>query len=217
MRKIFSRWRRTCARRARRSYWRRSYGLWASTCAKPGAKAIILPNGTFSEGWIGSGCTRGAVLKAAKDALEDGQSRLISVEPGDLLAKRGITPGDERDGVYYAKNSCPSRGCMDIFVEPMLPRPDIFICGASPVAVATAELAAKLGFAVTACAPAGDQEAFPQVEKRIEGYALPPTSPGERFIVVSTQAAATTRHCKARLRSTPIMSLSSPAAARPRP
>jgi xanthine dehydrogenase accessory factor len=159
----------------------------ASTCAKPGAKAIILPNGTFSEGWIGSGCTRGAVLKAAKDALEDGQSRLISVQPGDVLAERGVAPGDERDGVHYAKNSCLSRGCMDIFVEPMLPRPEMFVCGSSPVAVATAELAAKLGYAVTACAPAGDQEAFPQVEKRIEGYALPPTSPGERFIVVSTQ------------------------------
>ena len=34
---------------------------------------MILPDGTISEGWIGGGCARAAVLKAAKDALADGQ------------------------------------------------------------------------------------------------------------------------------------------------
>ena len=41
----------------------------AATAAKAGAKAVILPDGTISEGWIGGGCARAAVLKAAKDAL----------------------------------------------------------------------------------------------------------------------------------------------------
>jgi xanthine dehydrogenase accessory factor len=51
----------------------------AATAAKAGAKAVILPDGTISEGWIGGGCARAAVLKAAKDALADGKSRLVSV------------------------------------------------------------------------------------------------------------------------------------------
>ena len=55
----------------------------AATAAKAGAKAVILPDGTIIEGWIGGGCARAAVLKAAKDALADGNSRLVSVQPPD--------------------------------------------------------------------------------------------------------------------------------------
>jgi xanthine/CO dehydrogenase XdhC/CoxF family maturation factor len=35
------------------------------TAAKAGAKAIIRPDGMIVAGWIGGGCARGAVLKAA--------------------------------------------------------------------------------------------------------------------------------------------------------
>jgi xanthine dehydrogenase accessory factor len=76
---------------------------------------------------------------------------------------------------------------MDIFVEPVLPRPQVVVCGSSPVAVAIADLARRMGFAVTACAPAVEQAAFAEVERRIEGYALPVTEPGARYVVVSTQ------------------------------
>jgi xanthine dehydrogenase accessory factor len=159
----------------------------AATAAKAGAKAVILPDGTISEGWIGGGCARAAVLKAAKDALADGRSRLVSVQPPDLLADHGVKPGDEQGGVRFAKNMCPSQGTMDIFVEPVLPRPQVIICGSSPVAVAVAELAKRSGFAVTVCAPAAEQAAFAEVERRIEGYALPVEEAGARYVVVSTQ------------------------------
>ena len=46
----------------------------AATAAKAGAKAVILPDGTISEGWIGGGCARAAVLKAANDALSHVQA-----------------------------------------------------------------------------------------------------------------------------------------------
>src|ERR1700685_4818491 len=36
----------------------------AATAAKAGAKAVILPDGTISQGWIGGGCARAAGLKA---------------------------------------------------------------------------------------------------------------------------------------------------------
>jgi len=44
-----------------------------------------------------------------------------------------------------------------------------------------------MGFAVTACAPAAEQSAFAEVERRIEGFALPVTEAGARYVVVSTQ------------------------------
>ncbi len=159
----------------------------AATAAKAGAKAVILPDGTMSEGWIGGGCARAAVLKAARDALADGKSRLVSVQPPDELEGQGRKPGEEQGGVRFAKNMCPSQGTMDIFVEPVLPRPQVVICGSSPVAVAIADLARRSGFAVTICAPASEQAGFADADRRIEGFALPVDDPAARYVVVSTQ------------------------------
>lgn len=159
----------------------------AATAAKAGAKAVILPDGTISEGWVGGGCARAAVLKAAKDALADGKSRLVSVQPPDVLDQQGHAPGKEQGGVRFAKNLCPSQGTMDIFVEPVLPRSQIIICGSSPVAVAIADFAKRAGFSVTASAPADEQASFDDIDRRIEGYALPVDEPGARYIVISTQ------------------------------
>lgn len=159
----------------------------AATAAKAGAKAVILPDGTISEGWIGGGCARAAVLKAAQDALGDGRSRLVSVQPPDLLADHGVQAGDEQEGVRFAKNMCPSEGTMDVFVEPVLPRPKVVVCGSSPVAVAVADLARRTGFSVTVCAPAAEQSAFAEADHRIVDYAMPVEEASTRYIVVSTQ------------------------------
>ena len=187
----------------------------AATAAKAGAKAVILPDGTISEGWIGGGCARAAVLKAAKDALADGRSRLVSVQPPDLLADHGVKAGDEQEGVRFAKNMCPSQGTMDIFVEPVLPQPQVIICGSSPVAVAVADLAKRSGFAVTVCAPAAEQAAFDDAQRRIEGYALPVEEAGARYVVVSTQGRGDEAALLARLQSMPTMWPLSAAARKP--
>jgi len=159
----------------------------AATAAKAGAKAVILPDGTISEGWIGGGCARAAVLKAAHEALADGKPRLVSVQPPDALQDQGVAAGDERSGVRFASNLCPSQGTMDVFVEPVLPQPQIVVCGSSPVAVAIAELGRRLGFSTTVCAPAADQAGFAYADRRIEGFALPVEDAGNRFVVIATQ------------------------------
>ena len=144
------------------------------TSAKAGAKAIIAPDGTIEEGWVGGGCARAAVLKAARQSMLDGQSRLVSIAPNELLADLGVSPGEARAGVLYARNACPSQGTMDIFVEPMLPNPRLLILGASPVAATLAPLAAQMGFSVMTAAP----------------DAGPPAGWGPNgFIVVSTQGS----------------------------
>jgi xanthine dehydrogenase accessory factor len=159
----------------------------AATAAKAGAKAVILADGTISDGWVGGGCARAAVLKAAREAIGDGRPRFISVQPLDVLQEQGLHSDEERAGVQFTKNMCPSQGTMDVFVEPVLPRPQIVVCGSSPVAVALADLARRIGYTVTACAPAAEQAAFGEVDQRIEGYALPVAEKGARFVVVSTQ------------------------------
>jgi xanthine dehydrogenase accessory factor len=159
----------------------------AATAAKAGAKAVILSDGTISQGWIGGGCARAAVLKAARDCLADGKSRLVSVQPEQALEGQGHKSGQEQGGVRFAKNMCPSQGTMDIFVEPVIPRPQVVICGSSPVAVAIADLAKRSGFAAIVCAPAAEQSAFAEADQRIEGFALPVGEAASRYVVVSTQ------------------------------
>jgi xanthine dehydrogenase accessory factor len=156
------------------------------TAAKAGAKAIILPDGTVSEGWIGGGCARAAVVKAAREAIADGRARLVSLLPKDLFAERDLQQ-EEHEGVRFARNMCPSQGTMDIFVEPMLPPPSLVILGASPVAVALADIAPRFGYHVTVCAQPEDQPLFAAPDQRIDGFALPATQEGHRFIIVATQ------------------------------
>jgi xanthine dehydrogenase accessory factor len=159
----------------------------ALTAAKAGAKALIRRDGTMSAGWIGGGCARAAVLDAAREALNDGRPRLVSVQPGDALQEHGVEAGQSRDGVEFARNMCPSRGTMDVFVEPVLPRPELLVCGATPIAMALADLGRRLGFRVAVAAPAEDHKQFAQIDMAIPGYHLSLLPPGERYIVVATQ------------------------------
>lgn len=157
------------------------------TAAKAGAKAIIAADGTIVAGWIGGGCARGAVLKAAREALADGVPRMVSVQPENLLAELGVKPGESRDGIRFASNMCPSKGTMDIFVEPVLPHPSLVILGASPVALSLAAQARTLDYHVTLAAPSADLAERPQADRVIDGYALQELGEARRFIVVSTQ------------------------------
>src|ERR1700704_898318 len=141
------------------------------TAAKAGAKAIIRPDGTIAAGWIGGGCARGAVLKAARDALADGEPRMVSVRPENLLAELGVKAGENRDGIRFASNMCPSKGTMDIFVEPVLPHPALIVLGASPVAMSLAAQARQLGYHVTLAAPPGDLSVEPDADTLIDGFA----------------------------------------------
>ena len=157
------------------------------TAAKAGAKAIIRPDGTIVAGWIGGGCAKGAVLKAAREALADGEPRMVSVQPENLLAELGVKPGENRDGVRFASNMCPSKGTMDIFVEPVLPHPSLVILGASPVALSLATQARQLGYHVTLAAPAADLAAAPDAHVIIDGLEPGFLNEARRFVVVSTQ------------------------------
>lgn len=158
-----------------------------ATSAKPGAKALILADGTLAQGWVGGGCARAAVAKAALEAMRAGAPQFVSLRPEELLDAEGVHPGEERAGVRFARNGCPSKGSMDIFVEPVLPLPRLVICGNGPVALALADLAGRFDFFRMLCAPGQVNGPLPDVEALSDSFAFD-TAPGvQRFVVVATQ------------------------------
>lgn len=120
-----------------------------ATSAKPGSKALLDQDGKILMGWVGGGCARGAVGKAACDAIQTGEPQFISLRPQELLETEGLIAGDVRDGVRFRRNGCPSKGTMDVFVEPVLPLPEMVVCGTGLVAMALADLASRFDYKVT--------------------------------------------------------------------
>jgi xanthine dehydrogenase accessory factor len=154
----------------------------AASAAKPGAKALIRSDGSII-GWIGGGCTRAAVEQAARRTLADGKARLIRVRP-----QAGEDPDGAAEGVEVHASSCPSGGTVDVFIEPMLPPPRLIVMGGSPAGRALADLARRIGFAVTVAAPTAEQRGFADVERRVESFDLgAEPAAATSFVVVATQ------------------------------
>lgn len=157
-----------------------------STAAKPGAKALLSADGTILHGWLGGGCTRGAVKRAAIAALQSGVPQLVSVAPEDLLQEMGVAPGQSVDGTQFARNGCPSRGTVDIFIEPCVPMPELVVLGSSPVAQALSALAPQFHWSVSSSVP----------ETTL--------GPGPQYIVIATQGQGDLAALKAALQHEPV-------------
>lgn len=134
----------------------------APQSAKPGAKAIVHPDGTV-DGWVGGGCVRDIVVREARRALETGQARLIYVSAEDLRVE-----GWKDVGVHSM--ACAGQGGLAISLEPVLPRPALIILGQTPVAQALAALGALLDFRVTVVGPGASPDAFPEADEVLPGW-----------------------------------------------
>ncbi len=153
-----------------------------ATAAKAGAKAVILPDGSIV-GWVGGGCTLGAVKKAAAEALKTGKSKLVHIKPAALAE---ADPPVE--GVDVHKRGCPSGGTEEVFIEPILPKPALIVMGASSAAHALCDLGRRMGFWVTVAAFADDLPGFEAADETVEGFdcADDPGTEGA-FVIVATQ------------------------------
>ena len=126
-----------------------------------------------------------AVVKTAHKALKDGQSRLIRISPN----REGLVEqGDSGQGIEHFVMKCHSRGTLDVFIDPVIPRPLLLIIGISPVAQALCGLAKRTGFSVSVAFPEAEQSMFPEADFVISSFNLPPLdSTRATFIVASTQ------------------------------
>jgi xanthine dehydrogenase accessory factor len=130
---------------------------WDATSAKPGCKAVVSANGEILEGWVGGGCARGAIGRAARKAIARNEPVLVALRPDERLAAEGVEPCEVRDGMVYERNGCASRGSLDVYVEPFVPQPDLVVLGDGPVAGALAALARGFDFRLGADLPAQAQ------------------------------------------------------------
>jgi xanthine dehydrogenase accessory factor len=143
--------------------WRR-----APSSGKQGAKALISADGTVT-GWLGGACAEPAVAREALRALADGAPRLMYLGPAEELE------GARREGVVTVPIACQSDGALEVYLEPVLPQPQLVAIGRSPAAGALAAMAGALGWRAVLVDERDKLEA-----------ALAETGPGA-YVVVATQ------------------------------
>jgi xanthine dehydrogenase accessory factor len=148
------------------------------TSAKAGAKALVDSQGDI-EGWVGGGCAQPAVRKVALQAIDDGRARLIRVRPGEVE--------NSDAGIEEYEAHCHSGGTLDVFIEPVLPRPWLLVLGASPVGQVLARLAHEVGYRVAAACRDEDAPLFTGVDRLVEGFELGDAAEPGSVVVVATQ------------------------------
>jgi xanthine dehydrogenase accessory factor len=148
--------------------------------AKSGDKAIVKEDGTL-EGWVGGGCAQDTVVREAKKAIREAQPRLLRLVGMGAFAEKS-------EGVLEFPITCHSGGTMDVYIEPVLPNPQLILLGNSPVAQTLAKLAHVLNFEIDTFDPNATREQFPDAhhlspEFNLQSFVVRPLS----FVVVSTQ------------------------------
>ena len=111
------------------------------TSAKPGAKALIRPDGSVA-GWVGGACAEPVVAREALAALRDGHPRLVV-----LVGDGGRDPA-RTEGIVHYPMTCHSGGTLEIYVEPFLPKALLLLVGHGPVIETLATLARSASYEV---------------------------------------------------------------------
>jgi xanthine dehydrogenase accessory factor len=146
---------------------------------KPGDKAIVEADGRIW-GWVGGGCVQPLVIREALQAIADGNPRLVRIAPSS-------SPKFD-DGTINYTMTCHGGGALDIYIEPVLSKPQILIIGRSAVAQTLCQLGKAIGFRITVVGGGANRENFPDAdviaeELDLQRLAITP----ETYLVVSTQ------------------------------
>jgi len=156
--------------------WRR-----APSSGHVGSKAIIRPDGSV-EGWLGGACAQPTVVREAQEAMLDGRPRLLFLGRPDELDLRST------EGMVTVPMACESEGALEIYLEPVLPRPQIVVIGRSPAVFALTKLAAALEWEIAVIDDSGcaTDHPYPELVRtslNLAGLGVDPAS----AIIIATQ------------------------------
>jgi xanthine dehydrogenase accessory factor len=107
------------------------------TSAKPGDRALVLPDGSM-EGFVGGTCAESTVRLQGLRLLATGESTLLRITPTAVSETVG-------EGLVTVGNPCLSGGSLDIFLEAMLPPMLVHVHGDAPVARALVDIGRAIG------------------------------------------------------------------------
>lgn len=144
-----------------------------STSASPGAKALIDGAGRVVAGWVGGGCAESMTCQAAVDSIGEGRPRMIDLDMDDEVLGTGM----------------PCGGAMRVFVEPVLPKPTLWILGHGRIAECLCGFGARLGFRVVVDDTLADRAKFPDAAEILDDdldYARLTPGPSD-CVIVATQ------------------------------
>ena len=104
----------------------------ASSPGLPGFKMLVFPDGA-TLGTVGGGALEARIIREARDALAGGTPRLVELE---------LAPGAQDNlGMICG-------GTARVYIEPIVPRPRVYVFGAGHVGAAVAHIATVAGFSV---------------------------------------------------------------------
>jgi xanthine dehydrogenase accessory factor len=144
-----------------------------SVSAKTSSKAVIDENGRVVAGWVGGGCAESATCHTAIQCIQSGQTVILEVDMDDEVLGAGM----------------PCGGHMRVYVEPVLPRPTLWIMGHGRVAECLCSLADMVGLDVVVNDPLVDRERYPAASRLVTNdpdYGTLCPAPGD-FVVIATQ------------------------------
>lgn len=166
-----------------------------STPRGAGSKMLVYPDGSIV-GTVGGGEMENRVIAEARQAIQDGQARMLEYNMSD--------PARGDPGVCG--------GQVEVYVEPLRPRPTLVVIGAGHVGKAVVHLAKWLGFYVVInddraefCRP----EAVPGADEYLPGPMA--DLPQHLEITPSTYLVMTTRGVNVDVEGLPVL-MNTPAA-----
>lgn len=155
--------------------------------ATVGDRALVTADGELV-GWIGGvACAQSAVEREARNALEDGEPRLVGLAPD---------PDDvDRPGLEAHPMTCHGEGTLEVFVEPVVPTSRLLVVGGSPIARSLVRLAEELALETSLVDPdaeaevAGELPEGTTILRTLEPSELADTAGQAPFVVVATMGA----------------------------
>jgi xanthine dehydrogenase accessory factor len=144
-----------------------------SISAKTGSKAVIDKNGLVVAGWVGGGCAESTACEEGLKNIKSGQCTVIDIDLDDEILGAGM----------------PCGGSMRVYVEPVLPRPTLWLMGHGRVAEILCQIADLMEFRVIVNDPVISWDKYPAAAKLITDdidYDQLLPEAGD-FVVIATQ------------------------------
>jgi xanthine dehydrogenase accessory factor len=144
-----------------------------STSARTGAKAVFDTEGAVMAGWVGGGCAESTIAHAAIEALQTETPQMVDVDLDDEVLGAGM----------------PCGGRMRVYVEPVIPRPTLWILGHGRVAECLCRLGAMMSFDVVVNDTMASSDRFPDASRIVvDDASYTALTPAARdFVIVATQ------------------------------